>query len=459
MNVWLAEIWRAWRASLRRPGFLLLAVGVLAMGVGSTSTVFTLIDGVLLRPLSYPAPHQLVALGQLQQGDVQGVSPQQYQQLTGLPGVGSLGIFKGEPTATNIAGLGEPVQVPALEIDRGLLPTLHVPLALGRNFTQQEDQPHGPPAVILYHGFWLRHFGGNAAVIGQTMQVEGVAHTIVGVLPASFDLAQASIALPTAFPAHSRDDGTNYIAVARLSPGVTRKALAAQVETRLHAFYAAQGSHAYASDFWHRAHFGAQDFSAEEHSGQRASSLMWLASAVLLLLIALVNLTNLMMLRAIGHSHDASVRGALGAPLWRAALPSIAEGILIGLGGLLLGQALAGMGLWALRTWMPLDWMAVEWMQPGGLSLGHEAWGLAVAISLCGALIATLLGLWRGSVALSIDSLREGGRSGLSRRSGLLGKVLVIAQVALASLLLCATGVFLHNRLAAARIDLGFDAR
>lgn len=459
MNVWLSEIWRAWRASLRRPGFLLLAVGVLALGVGSATTVFTLIDGVLLRPLPYAQPHQLVALGQVQQGGVQGVSPQQYQQLVDLPGVGSLGVFKGEPTATNIAGMGEPVQVPALEIDRGLLPTLRVQPALGRNFTRQEDQPHGPPAVMLYHGFWLRHFGGNAAVVGQTMQVEGVAHTIVGVLPAGFDLGQASIALPTAFPVHSRDDGTNYTVVARLSPGVTLQALGAQVETRLHAFYTAQGSKAYGGDYWHRAQFGAQDFSAEEHSSQRATSLMWLSCAALLLLIVLVNLTNLMMLRAIGRSHDAAVRGALGAPLWRVALPSMAEGVLIGLGGLLLGQGLAALALLALRTWMPIDWMAVEWTQPGGLSLGREAWGLAVAIGLFGALITTLLGFWRGRAALSIDSLREGGRSGLSRRSGWLGKVLVIAQVALASLLLCTTGVFLHSRLAAARVDLGFDAR
>lgn len=459
MNVWFAEIWRAWRASLRRPGFLLLAVGVLAIGVGSATTVFTLIDGVLLRPLPYAQPHQLVALGQVQQGDVQGVSPQQYQQLTDLPGAGSLGIFMGQPTATNISGMGEPVQVLALEFDRGLLPTLQVQPALGRNFTKLEDQPHGPPAVMLYHGFWLRHFGGKAAVIGQTMQVEGVAHTIVGVLPARFDLGQASIALPTAFPAHSRDDGTNYVVVARLSPGVTRQAMAAQVEARLHAFYTAQGSKAYGGDFWHRAQFGAQDFSSEEHSGQREASLMWLACAGLLLLVVLVNLTNLMMLRAIGRSHDASVRGALGAPLWRVALPSMAEGMLIGLGGLLLGQGLAALGLLALQTWMPVDWMAVEWTRPGGLSLRRDAWVLAVAIGLFGALIATLLGLWRGRAALSIDSLREGGRSGLSRRSGLLGKILVIVQVALASLLLCVTGVFLHNRLAAARIDLGFDAR
>jgi putative ABC transport system permease protein len=459
MNVWLAEIWRAWRASLRRPGFLFLAAGVLALGVGSASAVFTMIDGVLLRPMPYPEPQQLVALGRIEQGDVTGTSPQQYQQLAGLPGVGSLGIFKDDPIATNIAGDGEPVQVSALEIDHNLLPTLRVQPALGRNFTAQEDQPHGPQAVLLYHGFWLRRFGGNPTVVGQTMQVEGVAHAIVGVLPAGFDLGQASIALPTAFSANTPNDSTDYTSVARLASGTTREALGAKVETRLHAFYVAQGHKAYGRDFWLRAHFGAQDFGTEEHQNSRATSLMWLACAALLLLIALVNLANLMMLRAMGRSHEASVRVALGASLWRVALPSMAEGVLIGLVGMLLGQALAALGLWALRTWMPVDWMAVEWTRPGGLSLGWPAWLLAIAVGLFGALVATLLGLWRGRAALSMDSLREGGRSGFSRRSGRLGRMLVIAQVALASLLLCAAGVFLRTLLDNAKTDLGFDAR
>jgi predicted permease len=459
MPILLAEIWRTWRASLRRPGFLLLAAAVLALGVGSASTVFTMIDGVLLRPLPYSEPHRLVALGKLEQRDVVGVSPQQYQQLADLPGVSSLGIFKEETTATNIAGDGEPVQVPAQAIDHNLLPTLRVRPVLGRNFTAQEDQPNGAPVVLLYHGFWLRHFGGNPAVVGKTMQVEGIAHTIVGVLPAGFDLGQASIALPTAFRANTPDDSTDYTAVARLAPGIARDGLAAQVQTRLHTFYVAQGSHVYASDYWLRAHFGAQDFSAEEHQGPRATSLMWLASAALLLLIALVNLANLMMLRSMGRRHDASVRGALGASPWRVALPSIAEGVLIGLLGVLLGQALAAVGLSALRTWMPTDWMVVEWTRPGGLSLSWPAWVLAMAVGLFGALVSTLLGLWRGHAALSADSLREGGRSGFGRRSGLLGRVLVIAQVALASLLLCAAGVFLRTLLDDAKMDLGFEAR
>lgn len=458
MNVWLSEIWRTWRSSLRRPGFLLLASGVLALGVGAASAVFTLIDGVLLQPLPYAQAHQLVALGHVEHGDVQAVSPQQYQHLAGLPGIASMGLFKDGQTASNIAGDGKPEQVPALEIDRGLLPTLRVQPALGRNFSVEEDQPNGPPAVMLYHGFWLRRFGGSPAVIGQTLTVEGVPHTIVGVLPAGFDLGRASIALATAFAAHSQDDGTNYTAVARLAPGATVESLAAEVNTRLHALYAAKGSHAYAGDFWRRVQFGAQDFSAAQHAGQRSTSLMWVACAALLLLIALVNLTNLMLLRAMGRSHDASVRGALGASRWRVALPSIAEGMLVGVVGVLVGQSLAALALLAVRTWMPADWMAVEWTRPGGLSLGGIAWAIALATGLFGALVATGLGLWRGQAALSMDSLREGGRSGLSRRSGLLGRILVMAQVALASLLLCTAGVFLHSLLVSARVDLGFDA-
>lgn len=452
-NVWLVEIWRVWRASLRRPGFLLLAAGVLALGVGSASAVFTLIDGVLLKPVPYPEPHQLVAVGQVRQGSVQAVSPQQYQHLADLPGVGSLGLFKDGQTATNISGYGEPVQLPALEIDHGLLPTLRVQPALGRNFTAQEDQPHGAPVVMLYHGLWLRRFGGDPSVIGKTLLVEGVAHTIVGVLPAGFDLGQADIALPTAFSAHSQDDGTNYAAVARLAPGVTIQTLGAQVDTRLHALYAASEN-----KVWLHADFGAQDFGAQQHADQRSTALMWLASATLLLLIAMVNLTNLMMLRAMGRSHDASVRGALGASPWRVALPSVAEGLLIGLAGVLLGQALAALGLWALRTWMPVDWMAVEWTRPGGLGLGWTAWALAIAVGVSGALIATVLGVWRGRAALSMDSLREGGRSGLDRKSGRLGHLLVVAQVALASLLLCAAGVFLRTLLDNAKVNLGYDA-
>jgi len=458
MNIWLAEIWRSWRASLRRPGFLLLAAGVLALGVGSASAAFTLIDGVLLRPLPYPNPAQLVALGPVQDGNVQAVSPQQYQHLEGMTGVRSLGIYEGSSPPVNIAGDGTPLQVPSLYIDRGLLPTLGVRVAPGRNFSTEEDSPNGPPAVILSHGFWQRRYGGNPDVIGRNLQVEGVAHVIVGVLPASFDLTDGDVVLPTAFRANSREDGTNYTAVARLDTGVEPAAVAAQVHVRLHAMYAASAAGA-DRDYWIRQHFGTQDLNANLHADVRATLVMWMACALFVLLIALVNLTNLLLLRTLSRSHDAAVRGALGASLWRLLLPSMAEGLLVGIGGVLFGQALAAGGLFALQRLMPVDWMPVEWTVSGALHMGAKVWLLAGAVGVFGALLAASLGLWRARSATSMDELREGGRSGLSLRSGRLGRGLVVAQMALATALLFAAGLFLHSLFDASKVNLGFDPK
>jgi Acidobacterial duplicated orphan permease len=451
MNIWLAEIWRAWRASLRRPGFLLLAAGVLALGVGATSAVFTMIDTVLLKPLPYPQPQRLMALGPQQGGAVQAVSPQQYQRLAGLEGVRSLGIYQ-DALPVNIAGDGLPVQVPALHMDHSLLPVLGVKLALGRNFSVEEDRPHGPPVIIISQGFWRRRFGARPDVIGRSLRVEGVAHTIVGVLPGSFDLGDGDVVLPTAFPANTSDDGTNYTAVARLDDGVDAASLAPRIDARLHAMYVDAGEH----DYWIRQHFGAQDLRDYRNADIRSTLMMQMACALFLLLIALVNLVNLMLLRTLSRSHEVSVRAALGASLWRLTLPSMAEGLLVGMSGALLGQVLAAAGLFALRYAMPVDWMPFAWDQGGALHLGFRAWVLALAIGIFGALLAAALGLWRGRHATAIDELREGGRSGLGIRSGRLGRALVVAQMALATTLLCAAGLFLHSLYDASKVDLGF---
>ena len=143
MNVWLAEIARAWRASLRKPGFLLLASGVLALGIGASVAVFALIQHTLLRPLPVPQPERLVVVGKLWQGKVGGLSPHEFQQLDALDGTTSLALEQVGMVA-NIAGNGEPEQVSLVRADRALLPTLGLRPVLGRNFTVQEDQPGGP---------------------------------------------------------------------------------------------------------------------------------------------------------------------------------------------------------------------------------------------------------------------------------------------------------------------------
>ena len=448
MNIWLAEIWRAWRASLRRPGFLLLASGVLALGVGSTAAVWTLIDQILLRPLPVAQASRLLVAGPWRNDHVSAVSPQQYQHMQGLQGARSMGLIQSGPRV-NIAGDGAPELVPAIYADRGLVPTIGLPMRLGRNFTAAEDRPHGARVAVLGYGFWQRRYGGDPGVIGRSVRVEGTPHAIIGVLPRAFDALgfEGDIMLPMALPANSRSDGTNYMALVRLADGADARALSAEVDARLHAMYVALDG----PDFWKRTHFAAQPFDAWRNGDARHVLRLFLTSALCVLLIALVNLANLMLLRALSRGHDAAVRGALGAPGLRLALPALSEGLLVGLCGALLGLLLAWLGLAALRGHVPAEWLAGH-----DLHVGAAAWLVALATGLAGALLAAGLGLWRGGRATAVDELREGGRSGLGRHSGRLGRVLVVAQVALATALLGAAGLFLHTLYDAARTPLGF---
>ena len=223
MNVWLVEIWRAWRASLRRPGFLLLASGVLALGIGASVAVFALIQNTLWRPSAGAAG-----------GAAGGARADARQRARGrhlttrVPVSGSAagpecagsGAFRErrEPGRA-----GAPAQVPAIFIDRTVLSVLGLRPLLGRNFSALEDQPDGPKAVLIAHGLWQRLSAVTRHVIGRTVHIEGVPYPIVGVLPGGFNsvLGPGDVVLPMALPTASRDYNHNGdIAIGRLRAGV-----------------------------------------------------------------------------------------------------------------------------------------------------------------------------------------------------------------------------------------------
>lgn len=449
MSVWLAEIWRAWRASLRNPGFLLLATGVLALGIGASVAVFALIDSTLLQRLPFLKPSRVVVIGRIFGGEVGPISPHEYQYLKDIKGVTALGLERPGSIA-NIAGAVAPQQVPVTFIDRGLLNALDVQPALGRNFSAAEDRPNGPTAVLLSYGLWQRGYGGDRSVIGRSMQVEGRPTTIIGVLPAVFDTVSnpGGIALPLALPLGSHDySRSSQMAIARLASGVSVASVAAQADARERVMYRdmAMGGN------WKQPWFGAASLTSVLHRSARPTLVLFLVSALLVLLIALVNLTNLMLLRSLSRNHDAAVRSALGAPRLRLLLPALGEGLLVGLAGALLGMALAVSGLAVLQQFIP-----AEWLRGNHVSIGVSTWVLAFAIGLLGALLAAALGLWRSRSTTSVGGLREGGRSGLGAHSVRLGRVLVVTQVALAVTLLCSAGVIAHSLYSATQTKLGF---
>ena len=450
MNIWVGEIWRAWRASLRRPGFLLLATGVLALGIGASVAVFVLIQNTLWRPLPAPRADRLVVIGGLHDnGHVGRMSPHEYQSLASPPGLASMGLVH-SGTAVNIAGAGAPAQVPLIEMDRGLLPTLQLQPVLGRNFNAQEDRPNGPKAVLLGHGLWQRAYGGDRGVIGRTLKVEGVAHTIVGVLPAAFStlLGPGDVVLPTALPAVSRDyNNTGHMVIGRLADGVDVATASAQADAAERTMFRDMGM----GGNWKKPRFGAEVYASALQQDARPMLLLFLASAVLVTLIALVNLANLMLLRALARQHDVAIRHALGASAGRLLLPALGEGLLIGAVAALAGLALAGAGLALLQGSIPSPWL---W--GGRVQMGGVAWSMAFGMGLLGAVLAAVFGLLRSRGVANAEVLRDGGRSSLGRHGGRLSRILVVAQASLAAILLCAAGVFMQAIHEASRQPLGF---
>jgi len=454
--MYLAEARQSWRALARKPGYLLLAVLTLALGVATTTAVFALLDQALLKPLPFPQSQQLVTLG-LPTGGHNVAAPGYYPVLRRMPSMQAVGITRGFPVPTNIARGDASEVVAAISADEGFLRTLGMPMAAGRNFTGEESRPGGPQAVILAHRFWQRYFGGDPAAVGRTLQVEGKPVQIVGVLPADFPWAEPFDLIRNMQPDLAATNlSTNEIVVARLRQGVSVAAASAQTAVVIKGLLR---NSPHMDESWWRSlqreppnALLLQDSLYTSYSGNT----LWLffAAAACVLLIAAINLTSLMLLRALGRSHDSAVRAALGAPWLRLSLPALAEGVLIGALGSLAGLALAWLGLRLLGGWVPLLWMRGE--------AAHLTGASALFALLAGgatAVLAAALGIVRGRRRNLVTELAGGGRGGWSLQAGRLGRTLVIAQVAIAVMLLIGAALFTRTLQKLAEVPMGFESR
>ncbi|MXV06682.1 MULTISPECIES: ADOP family duplicated permease [unclassified Xanthomonas] len=452
-----AEMRQSWRALARKPGYLLLAVLTLALGVATTTTVFALLDQALLKPLPFPQPERLVTLGLSSDPGRNVAAPGYYPVLRRMPSLQSIGILRGFPVPANIARGDASEVVASISADAGVLRTLGLPMAAGRNFSDEESRPGGPQAVILSHRFWQRYFGSDPAAVGRTLQVEGKPVQIVGVLPADFPWADPFDLIRNMQPDLAETNlSTNEIVVARLRPGVSVAAASAQTAATLKAFL--RNSPHMDASWWGSLQRRPPNALPLQDSLYAANSgnTLWLffAAAACVLLIAAINLTSLMLLRALGRSHDSAVRAALGASWLRLSLPALAEGVLIGVLGSLAGLALAWLGLRLLGDWVPLMWMRGE--------AAHLTGASALFALLAGgatALLAAVLGIVRGRRRNLVAELAGGGRGGWSLQAGRLGRVLVIAQVAIAVVLLIGAALFTRTLQKLAEVPMGFESR
>ena len=456
MGVVLGEVRQSWRGLLRRPGFLLLAVLTLALGVATVTAVFSLLHQALLAPLPFPHPERLVTLGIETEPGHNIAAPRYYAPLKRMQNVESAGIMMGWTTNTNIA-FGDQAEVAlAWHADRGFLDTLGLPMAAGRNFDEAESQPNGPRAVILSYPFWRSRFGADPAAIGRSLQLEGRSAQIVGVLPASFRWPDRFDLLMNMQPDPADTDlSTNHLIVARLKPQASVASAAAETHSVLTSMLAADAGVTEGEREYLRQNPPTALPLGKSVFSYRTGQTLWmfLGAAVCVLLIAAINLASLMLLRSLARSHDGAVRAALGAPPGRLSLPTLAEGALIGLLGSVGGLSLAWVGLRVFNGVVPPEWLRGESVHLEGASLVF-----AFAAGLSTVMLAAVLGIVRSRRRDWVHELVGGGRAGWSRQAGRDGRVLVVAQIAVAVILLLGAALFARSLQHLESVPMGFHS-
>jgi putative ABC transport system permease protein len=451
------------RHLLKSPGFTATAVLMLALGIGATTAIFSIVEGVLLRPLPFPEPQRLMVLADILQGadlggnGEAGVTVQDIRNYTrDTHGFESLGGY--QQNGYELSGVGEPAQVNACRMSGGVLPALGVAPLMGRFFTAQEDEQKEQVAVISY-SFWQNRLHGGAQVLGSKFLLDRKPYVVVGVMPRSFEfplvpghLNSSELWIPMSFTEQEMSPtgqaGWNFTMVGRLKPGVT----AAQAESDAERV-AEETMKSYPA-FMTSLHIKAVVRSLHEETVEDARPLvraLFLAITVVLL-IACANLAGLLLVRAIRRRREVAMRLALGARGGVLLRQAILESLVLSVSGGLLGLVLAGVGLRVGLSWLPetlprINEIGLDWRVVGFAIL------LAVATGIvCG--LAPAFAALRTSVN---ETLKEGGRTGSAGGGhARLRSALVVGEVAIALVLLVASGLLLRSFEKMRAVDLGF---
>ncbi len=439
------------RMLLKSPVFTTVAVLTLGLGIGANTAIFSVVNAVLLRPLPFRDPGRLVLVVERSKFPTITTSYQNYQDWRDQ----SRSFEAMEATrAANLTltGAGEPERLAARMTTAGLFPLLGVNAALGRTFLPAEDRVGGAPAALLSHGLWQRRFGGAADVIGKTIDLDVQPYTVVGVLPAGFQILQpADVYVPFVPWAHTLPDDRNWhpgiIPVARLKPGVSREQARAEMQTiskRLEQQYPDYNT-GYSSDI-----IGLQE---QMVLNVRPALILLLSAVSFVLLIACVNVANLLLARAASRRREVAIRTALGASRARVVRQLLTESVLLGLAGGGLGLLLSE---WAIGPLLKLSAGSV----PDVGSIGVDRWVLAftAGVSLLTGIVFGLVPALRTAKFDLRETLNEGSRSStMGPGHHRLRAALVVSEIAVAMLLMVGAGLLMRSFARLQNVPPGFQ--
>ena len=451
MDTFLRDARYSIRLLVQEPGFSLLGILTLALGIGATTAIFTVVDSVLLRPLPYADPDRLVVA--LHGADASApVSPADFLDYR-REAHGFDGLAAAQAWSVTLGGGDRPERVAALRVSADLLDLLGVPPSIGRTFVAGEDRPGRDHVVVLSHGLWQRRFGGDASIVGREVTIDGRPSTVVGVMPASFRFApfwqtRAELWAPLTLSDRLHDrDGRSLRVFGRLTGGVS----VAQAQQEMTSIAARlEREHP-------RTNTGltvtVRPLLDKVVSGIRGTLLALMAMVTFVLLIACANVASAMLARASRRQQELAVRLALGASPWRLIRQLLTESLLLASAGAGIGLALA---IWGVRWLMNLV--------PAGSLPRQQDVGFDVGVYLAATLATLIAGVATGLVpALQIvrprlvSAFQSGSRGtteGGERKR--VRSVLIGAEVALALVLLVGAGLMGRTMLALSHVDPGF---
>ena len=448
----LAGMWQdlryAVRSAIRRPGFSAGAVMTLALGIGATTAIFSVVYGVLLKPLPFHDSARLVSVMHRAPGI--NVPLVNHGPATYFTYRDSQRVFEDigawESNEVSITGRGDPEQVEALSVSATTLPQLRVQPILGRLFSAKDDAPRSPLRAVLTHGYWQRRFGGAETVIGQAIEVDGTPAEIVGVLPSSFRFLRAEPALLLPMQLDRADAAGvefDFQALARLKPGVTLEAANADVARMIHLLPEAFDSLQMEPNVRPL---------ADDVIGD-VGEVLWilLAAVSVVLLIACGNVANLFLIRAEARQQELAIRAALGASRARLARVLLSEAILLSLAGGALGIVLARAVIALLHRLAPAELPRID-----EIALDPPVLLFTLGVSVLSGILFGLAAILRFAKP-GAAALKEGGRAGSDAPGRHRTRnTLAVAQIALSLMLMIVSGLMIRTFVAMRDVHPGF---
>jgi len=459
----VSDIRYALRVLGRNPGFAAVAILTLALGIGANTAIFTIFNGVLLRPLPFREPQRLAAINEI---------VPKFAYLAATIPVSADHFLKWRKQAhsfeqialfsemeMNLTSNGEPVSVPAARVSAALFPILGLQAKMGRTFREEEDKPGNDRVVVLSDALWSSRFHRDPGIIGRKIVLDSNPYEVIGVLPAGAQLPKTSqmqtLAVPGDYaqlwkPLALRDDEIepmgdfNFGCIARLAPGVSFERANAELNT-------IEDGIGQALPEKIALLAGVVPLQRQITGGTRASLVLLLAAVGAVLLIVCVNLANLLLARAAARRRELAVRLAIGAGAGRLLRQMLTESLLLASLGGALGVALAAWAVRALLAGAPVDLPRM-----GEVHLDWRVLSFALAITVLSGLLFGALPAWRATRTDPQTALQAGGRSTPGRHGGKMRRALIAAEVALSAACLVVAGLLLHSFSQVMQVDRGF---